>query len=344
LIPSSDFDALIQAFRRARFFSLRRKEAMAFDSPFVLVTYRDNARIHEVEDRGIRREVRLRALQRQLRAMGRPERYLTPSPELYAELLGARWEVNSTNKDGWTALRCAVARNRPDAVEVLLKNGAVVADSDLREATWLGGPALPMIMAPARVDPQSQVAADMLVTAATKAGTTLRFLLDGGIPVDVVGSNDKTPLVAAINTAANEYSVEALNDAAKAAARANVTLLLAHGANPNLRVGKESKAALHHAAVSSETSLIGLLRRHGAQIDSRDANGLTPLMHAARTCSYWNIPALLEAGADTRVVASDGRSALEFATPQTTPGLVGGQFRYNAENCEKARQLLVAAR
>jgi hypothetical protein len=45
-IPPADFDALIQAFRRARFFSIRRKAPMAFDTGLVLVSYRDNARIH----------------------------------------------------------------------------------------------------------------------------------------------------------------------------------------------------------------------------------------------------------------------------------------------------------
>ena len=337
-IPASDFDALLQAFRRARFFRTPRKGQMAFDSGVVLVSYRDNARIHEVEDR-IGRGPRLRALERQLRASGRPDRYLTPSPALYEELLAARWDVNSKNKDGWTALRCAISRNRLDAVQVLLKNKAEVSARDLQYAAWLNSAAVPQLTLAAGLDPHSQAAVDMLVALSGTRGTTLPAVLEYGIPVDAVGSNGKTALVAAINLAADEYTVTALNAAANAASRANVSLLLAHGASPNLRIGKESKTPLHHAAVSSDTGLIGLLRRDGAQIDSRDANGQTPLMHAARTCSYWNVGALRAAGADARAVDRNGRTALELATPQVD-SVVGGQFAYNRDNCEKTREML----
>jgi ankyrin repeat protein len=125
-----------------------------------------------------------------------------------------------------------------------------------------------------------------------------------------------------------------------AAARTNAALLLARGANPNLKL-KEDETPLHHAAVSAETALIGLLLRSGARIDSRDANGQTPLMHAARRCSYWNIRALRDAGADLRATTPDGCRALDLATPQIDP-VVGGQFQFNRENCEKTREMLRA--
>ena len=62
-------------------------------------------------------------------------------------------------------------------------------------------------------------------------------------------------------------------------------------------------------------------------------------MHAARSCSYWNVPALLQAGANRRAVSADGRTALELATPKTTQ-VVRGEFSYNRMNCELTRQLL----
>ena len=38
-------------------------------------------------------------------------------------------------------------------------------------------------------------------------------------------------------------------------------------------------------------------------------------------------------------VAGDGRTALELATPKTTP-VVGGEFSDNRKNCEMTRALL----
>jgi ankyrin repeat protein len=336
-IPPAGFDALVQAFHRAHFFSIRRTGTMAFDSGLVVTSYRDNARVHEVEDR-VGRGPELRALERQLRTSGRPERYLTPSPALYEELLRSRWDVNSKNADGWTALRCAISRNHVEAVRVLLKNNAIVSAQDLHVAALFGGATLPLLVPAADLDPRSQVAADILVTLAS-LGQALSVALGYSIPVDAVGSNGKTALIAAINAASNEYVSPAVNAAVNAASRANVALLLSHGADPNQKLQEESATPLHHAAVSSETGLIDLLRRNGARIDSRDAEGHTPLMRAARTCSYWNIPALLEAGADPRAVASDGRTALELASPKTTTA-VGGEFSYNRKNCELTRELL----
>jgi hypothetical protein len=165
-IPPADFDALVQAFHRARFLRIRRKGTRAFDSGLVVTSYRDNARVHEVEDR-VGRGPELRALERQLRTSGRPERYLTPSPGLYEELFKARWDVNSQNEDGWTALRCAISRNHVDAVRVLLKNNATVSRKDLHVAAWRGAATLPLLVPVADVDPHSQLAADILVILAT---------------------------------------------------------------------------------------------------------------------------------------------------------------------------------
>ena len=337
-IPSSDFDALVQAFHRAHFFSIPRiKGPMVFDAGLVVVSYRDNARIHEVEDR-IRTDPRLRTLERQLRAIGRPERYLTPSPDLYKELLRAQWDVNSKNRDGWTALRCAISRNRVDTVQWLLENNADVSAQDLQFAAWLDSATLPLLIPAADLDPRSQSAADMLVTLASTRGKTLSVALEHGIPVDAIAANGKTALVAAIDSASNQYTLASLNDAKNAAARTNVALLLAHGANPNLKL-KKGETPLHHAAVGAETALIGLLLHSAARIDSRDANGQTPLMHAARTCSYWNIRALRDAGADLRAATPDGRSALELTVPIVDSG-VDGQFARNRDNCEKTREML----
>ena len=327
-VPASDFDGLVRAFHRAGFFRIPRTGPMVIDAGVAVVSYRDRERIHEVED-WARDDPGLRALERRVYATARPDRYLTPSSELYEELLRSRWDVNAKNEDGWTALRCAVLRNRVDAVRTLLTHGAHVADDDLLYAFGRDGGVRDADMrqalfSAALVDPGSPLTADMLVmSSAAKDSSVLRFLLEQDVDSDTVGRSDKSALMAAIDVAS----------------RPNALLLLSHGADPNLKTGKNGETALHHAAVGRDTDFIDLLSRHGAQIDARDGEELTPLMYAARSCSYWNIRALLEAGADARAVAGDGRTALELATPKTTP-VVGGEFSYNRKNCEMTRALL----
>ena len=69
-----------------------RIPATDFDAGTLVLTYRDRARIHEVEDWG--RD-----------DPGLPDRYLSPSPQLYAELLRGRKDVNAMNENGPNASR-----------------------------------------------------------------------------------------------------------------------------------------------------------------------------------------------------------------------------------------------
>jgi ankyrin repeat protein len=327
-IPATDFDALARAFHDGRFFGIPRTGLMEIDAGVLVLTYRDRVRIHEVED-WARDDPGLRALERRVRATARPDRYLVPSSQLYEELLRGRWDVNATNENGWTALRCAVSRNRVDAVRTLLTNGARVADEDLLWAFGMDGAIrdgviLQLLVSVAGVDPRDKITPDILVLAsAANDSTALRFLLQNGVNVDAVGRSGKSALTAAIDVASLP----------------NVLVLLSHGADPNLRTGRDGETALHHAAVGNETGLVTLLNDHGAEIDSRDARGLTPLMHAATRCTYWNIGALLAAGADVRAAASDGRTAVEMTMPKITAE-TRREFSDNRKNCEMTRALL----
>jgi hypothetical protein len=65
-------------------------------------------------------------------------------------------------------------------------------------------------------------------------------------------------------------------------------------------------------------------------------------MHAARSCSYWNIPALLQAGGDVRAVSDDGRTARDFVAPKMD-AVGGGEFAYNRKNCQLTLEALRVA-
>merc|ERR1712107_31067 len=52
----------------------------------------------------------------------------------------------------------------------------------------------------------------------------------------------------------------------------------------------------------------------GASVDSVDANGWSPLMHAAHRRCFKSVAILLELGASTLARDSDGRTALAYAS------------------------------
>lgn len=56
-------------------------------------------------------------------------------------------------------------------------------------------------------------------------------------------------------------------------------LLLAHGADPNMRM-PDGSTALHQAVLSRSPALVSALLRNGALVDALDRDGCTPLLHS----------------------------------------------------------------
>ncbi|MEM7480698.1 MAG: ankyrin repeat domain-containing protein [Acidobacteriota bacterium] len=89
-------------------------------------------------------------------------------------------------------------------------------------------------------------------------------------------------------------------------------LLLAHGADPERR-DQDGSTALMLASASS-VRLVEPLLAAGAEVDAqRDAPLATALMIAANIGSPKRVDALLAAGADPRIVGSEGQNALDVA-------------------------------
>jgi ankyrin repeat protein len=87
---------------------------------------------------------------------------------------------------------------------------------------------------------------------------------------------------------------------------------------------------MHYAAEGANSGFIAKLARAGARVDIMDRQGFTPLMYAARSCKYWNVPALIEAGANPR-------RALD-ALPNEAQYLAHGTER----NCRQTYQALTS--
>ncbi len=70
--------------------------------------------------------------------------------------------------------------------------------------------------------------------------------------------------------------------------------------------------SLHAAVKRNDPAAVQQLIHSGAVIDSRDANGLTPLMLACMNLQEQNIRLLIRAGADPQATNPAGTSALHM--------------------------------
>jgi ankyrin repeat protein len=73
--------------------------------------------------------------------------------------------------------------------------------------------------------------------------------------------------------------VSALHSSAAARRPDIAAMLLAKGADPNLRA-EAGVTVLHEVAITGQTDLAEMLLKHGGDINARDNSGKTPLSHA----------------------------------------------------------------
>lgn len=130
-------------------------------------------------------------------------------------------------------------------------------------------------------------------------------------------------------------------------------LLLSHKADPFL-VDSRGRNALHYASgrFCNSSPVVRLLLRAGIDIDSRDHDGVTPLMLACRTNRTDSIVSLLEKGADIDAVDGKGDSVEDHARKggylyplcelKAWRGLSGPSADANTKNTEGQTPLMSA--
>jgi ankyrin repeat protein len=203
------------------------------------------------------------------------------------QLCTAGAAVDATTPDGSSALLCAAGRGDAAVVQALLAHGA-----DIEHANSLGETAIHH-------------------TAAHADTACLATLLDAGAEVDEETSDGWTPLM----IAARLGQVDALR------------LLLARGARTEARTVGGASALILAADGGNEPTrdpsfhsrIEAVLRElvlAGADPDAADNAGFTALHGAARGFDAGRVSCLLELGADPRLVAGDGSTALAMARAQ----------------------------
>jgi ankyrin repeat protein len=216
------------------------------------------------------------------------------SAEITTILLAHGANVNATNAvsgayEGWSPLIYAITSRQKEVVDILLKDkanpnlsaeryGTVSSRgfSPLVLAVWQADPDIVASMLNGKADPNlkngsglSPALAAITVNDASTRKRILSLLLDHGADTEARYSDDRTPLIAAVERKDKE----------------TVELLLAHKADPNAREPKSGNAALHYAVLSVSSgdlpelvpSIVETLLAAGANPNLQNGEGKTPL-------------------------------------------------------------------
>lgn len=208
---------------------------------------------------------------------------------------------------GRTALHEAAAACQLDTVRRLVAGGADRLARDDDGATpallarhcrendpELASRLMELLFPPAA--PESQVLS-IHYAAAHRQTSVVEMFLKLGVSVDTPGPEGNRPL-----------DIACLNGDL-----ATTTLLLDHGANPNL-LNKAGATPLHDAALNGNPEVIAALLKHGAEIDAVDTDTQsTPLHYAASMDRLDAVKTLVAHRANRQLKNSEGLNARQIA-------------------------------
>ena len=178
-------------------------------------------------------------------------------------LSSGKININLRQKDGATALFCAVQRNWPEVVGLLIRGGA---DVNL---------------------PITDGTTPLCVAAFQGYIKVLKLLLQvPGTLINQSGADHSTPLFYACYQEHEQI----------------VRALLKHGADPDMP-DYFGMVALHFACIAGNTKIVELLLNNKADPDLLDATGLAAIHIVCFTGHTKILEMLLDAGADTNLIA-----------------------------------------
>jgi ankyrin repeat protein len=242
--------------------------------------------------------------------------------EVVEQLLARNANLNSKNQHGNTALLHALGNKRMKAAEVLVRGGAQVnvknqmGHTALMLAKESGDQQMVQLLLSAGAT-SGEVASNPLKPASAELPTA---------PSAPVISTPKQPSRAELLGAASSgntelvrslisqgASAEALSDALRSAVNAGkadvVRILLASGANPNIRTHNNWTPFLY-AVNTGETEIIRMMLEQKADVNARTLDGWSALSLASVNGQLPNVKVLVQHGAEINYKGVDGNTAL----------------------------------
>ncbi|GMH36841.1 hypothetical protein BSKO_04714 [Bryopsis sp. KO-2023] len=218
-------------------------------------------------------------------------------------------DIEARSKSSATALINAANNNHPETVSVLADGGADVSARDEKGFTAVIGAAyfgqseaLKVLLERGDIDLEERSNDDvtaLFVAAQQGHLENVKLLLNAGAYIESrSGRSGSTPLIIA----------------SERARLAVVRELISRGADVNAKTTDTQTTVLHAATKRSRnTDAIHALVDAGALVNVQDVNGLTPLHYAAWNGNKSNSEALLNRGADKKILAGDGQSPMDAA-------------------------------
>lgn len=227
-------------------------------------------------------------------------------------LLNAHADVSAQDAEGNTPLYWAAGAGNRKAVELLIAHHANVNARTRSGYT-------PLHMA-----------------AYWKRKEIAQLLLEHGAEINARTPGGFTPLFKAVEPLDAISATEGggiLPTLAPAEALANkelVALLLAKGAQANVKHKNSNDTPLHFAATLGVPDIVELLIASGAEVDAKGTDGVTPLYLAARYDRKEVAETLLAHGANIETPSIDGESILDVAASNGNSAMVELLLRHGA--------------
>ena len=233
--------------------------------------------------------------------------------ECLAALAAACHDPDPLDDNGATPARLAVTYDRVGCLKVLLDVGAAISK--------ISAGRTPVAFAVSRSSPECAL---LLLARGAKPGAADRT---GRHALHWAAANDLAGLFPALVAAGCEidaldsYGMTPLALAAVEDRPAAFLAALAQGAGANPGYDAAGLLPVHHAAMNPNPVFTEALIGAGADVSHPDAEGVLPLMLAARCGNAGNVARLANAGADPEAMGRCGRTALDVAAGEAKEAL-----------------------